>query len=264
MQHHTGSELGVPNHSEGSQTGAPPPAKMRKVEEDKHDSGADTTEHVSSRASPSSEPRDAKHDLGVDTTEHVSPPVPPSSEPRDGKSPEPESGPCTCTCGGCCCHCASEPQHCVRCHTNYTFNHPQACMMPHVFPIGDVENPRDDVRPDGAAFRSVCCGPNVKGGQGDWDQPFPCFMGWHTTDLDAVKEKYNGVNFLRCDPGPGGKCQRKGMKHHAHYQNIFDDGMEYNQADKEEQQEHWRRIRKNPDSRGYDLHYIGGETSEED
>jgi hypothetical protein len=225
MQHHPGSESGVPNPS-GPQLGeeSRPPEKVRNVEEGKRDSGVDTAEHTSSPASPSSEHADEEED---------------SASHED--SPEPnKSSPCTCRCGGCCCHGTSDPQHCVRCHTNYTFNHSQACMVPHVFASSHLES-SDSCRD--VSVRSVCCGHRVFGGEpvkGDWEQPFPCFMGWHTTDVDVV---YNGVNLLRCDLGPGGKCRRTRMKHRAHYQNLFDDGVKYKEIDKEDHRRHKKRKR---------------------
>ena len=143
MQH---LESGEPNPSEGPQTGEEscPPAKIRKVE-DKRVSGADST----ASASPSSEPAGE------------------GEESPHKESAKPESSPCTCRCGGCCCH-GTFAQHCVRCHTDYTFNHPEACMVPHVFAEPDASDyPRD------ATVLSVCCGSSVCGGEpvkGDWRQ----------------------------------------------------------------------------------------------
>ena len=135
-------------------------------------------------------------------------------------------------------------------------------MVPHVFSSDDLRTSVYDARPRDVSVRSVCCGPNVVGGEpikGDWRQPFPCFMEWHTTGVDVVKEQYNGVNILRCDPGPGGKCQRKEMQHRAHYQHLFDNGMKYNQIDKEDQKGHLKRKREHPPEyySPEDLDYMG-------
>jgi len=137
-------------------------------------------------------------------------------------------------------------------------------MVPHVFSSEELETSSCEFQPS-VGVRSVCCGPDTVGGEpikGAWEQPSPCFMGWHTTDVDAVKEQYNGVNVLRCDPGPGGKCRRKRMKHHAHYENLFDYGMKHIQIDKEDQKAHLRRKMKYFSQD--DLYYMGGELLEEE
>ena len=137
--------------------------------------------------------------------------------------------------------------------------------MPHVFSNYDLESAPNS-EPSGLTVNSLCCGPTVSGAEpigGDWEQPFPCFMGWHTTDVDTVKEQYNGVNFLRCDPGRGGKCRREEMQHRAHYENIFDGELKYNQIDKEDQKKHLKRIREDPNVDEDELDYMSGESSED-
>lgn len=162
-----------------------------------------------------------------------------------GESPEPESAPCTCNCGGCCSHpTGPSPLHCVRCHADFTFNHSQACSVPHLFYTHDLDVP--DVPPHDLAVRSLCCGSEVFAGEplkGDWTQPFPCFIGWHTTDVTAVDEQYNGLNVLRCNPGQSGKCRRARMKHHAHYRNLFDKKMRYVREDSEDRKNYLKRKR---------------------
>ena len=140
-------------------------------------------------------------------------------------------------------------------------------MVPHVFASCDLEY--GELVGGDLSVRSVCCGPDVSGGEpikSGWNQPFPCFMGWHTTDADAAKEQYNGVNVLRCDPGPGGKCQRKGMKHHAHYRHLFDDQVKHNQIDKEDRKKDLKRKKEEMEKGydAYDLDYMGGEMLWED
>jgi hypothetical protein len=136
-------------------------------------------------------------------------------------------------------------------------------MVPHVFASSDLES--FDMYASDVSVRSVCCGSNVLGGapvKGEWEQPFPCFRGWHTTD--AVEEQYNGVNVLRCDPGPGGKCMRTRMQHRAHYRQLFDDRVKHNQIDKADHKRHSKRKREEDPGlfeRDYDLM---GEISEEE
>ena len=142
-------------------------------------------------------------------------------------------------------------------------------MVPHVFASDDLES--SDTRPRDATVSvcSVCCGPNAVGGEpvkGDRHQPFLCFMGWHTTKRDAVEEQYNSVNVLRCASGPGGKCQRTLMKHHAHYQHLFDDRVKAQpgrQRRSHETLEGKMRIGV-PKLFQHDFDYTGGEISEED
>ncbi|KAN0073662.1 hypothetical protein V8E55_012139 [Tylopilus felleus] len=185
--------------------------------------------------------KDETAETAVPTSSHTQPDY--DSDPEG--SPQPESAPCTCRCGGCCCHGSStELQHCVRCHTNYTFNHSQACMVPHVFYSFDRQHSQDLC--NDVSVRSVCCGSEVFGGEpikGDWNQPFPCFIGWHATDMDVVKEQYNGLNVLRCDLGPEGKCLRERMKHHAHYENLYSDDVKYNKLDIKDRGQYLKRKR---------------------
>ncbi|KAF8555046.1 hypothetical protein OG21DRAFT_1521992 [Imleria badia] len=106
----------------------------------------------------------------------------------------------------------------------------------------------DSSEPRDVSVRSVCCGADVRGGEpvkGDWHHPSSCFVGWHTTDVDAVEEQYNGVNVLRCDLGPGVKCRRAQMKflHHARYENLFDKRVKYIQIDKEDHMGYLKRKR---------------------
>ncbi|KAF8546180.1 hypothetical protein OG21DRAFT_1211076 [Imleria badia] len=216
------SSAGAPSATHGPQKReeSGPPAKMRKVESDPQ-----AKEDTATPALSPAQSTDNSH-----------------SEPEE---PKPISSPCTCRCNGCCCHgTSSEPQHCVRCHTDYKLNHLEACMVPHVLYSADLE--LDDVPPRDLDARSVCCGASVRCGEpikGDWQQPFPCFIGWHTTDVDAVEGQYNGINVLRCDPGPGGRCLRKQMKHHAHYENLFDADVKYIQIDKEDHEGYLKRKR---------------------
>ena len=89
-------------------------------------------------------------------------------------------------------------------------------------------------------------------------------MGWHTTDVDAVEEQYNGVNVLRCDPGPGGKCLRTQMKHRAHYEHLFDDEVKHNQIDKEDHKAHLKRKREeDPELFQDNFGFVGGEDSKD-
>lgn len=86
----------------------------------------------------------------------------------------------------------------------------------------------------------MCVGAPLKG---DWRQPFPCFVGWHTTDVEAVQEAYNGVNVLRCDLDPGGKCRRAPMKHSVHYKILYDEKVKYVPIDKEDHKRYLKRKR---------------------
>ncbi|KAN0073666.1 hypothetical protein V8E55_012143 [Tylopilus felleus] len=212
-----------------------PGADVPKISE-----GLQTEEEFPASAEPS---KDKTAGTAVPTSSHAQPDYDSDSEGK--RSPQPESAPCTCRCGGCCCHGSStELQHCVRCHTNYTFNHSQACMVPHVFYSFDRYYGEDLCKD--AYVRSVCCGSEVFGGEpikGDWNQPFPCFIGWHATDVDVVKEQYNGLNVLRCELGPEGKCLREQMKHHAHYENLYSDDVKYNKEDNEDRGRYLKRKR---------------------
>ena len=97
--------------------GSSPPAKIRKVEPGSQISkdGASAVDNAAALAtSPGAQPTtNARPESKI-------------SSPSESK-PKLTSSPCTCNCGGCCCHSTStEPQHCVRCHTNYTLNHTEA------------------------------------------------------------------------------------------------------------------------------------------
>ncbi|KAF8131428.1 hypothetical protein EV363DRAFT_1260876 [Boletus edulis] len=149
--------------------------------------------------------------------------------------PQPHPGSYLAPLPVCCCHGTSpEPQHCIRCHANYRLNHPEACMVPHVFTNPENWGWTDMVYGDVSA-PSICWGSDACGGdprKEDWQQPSPCFMGWHTTNVEAVEESYNGINVLRCDLDDKGKCRRAQMKHSANYELLYDEQVSYTDADK--------------------------------
>jgi hypothetical protein len=72
-----------------------------------------------------------------------------------------------------------------------------------------------------------------------FEQLPPRFTGYHTTDVNGVKEQYKGADLLRCDPGPGGKCLGDQMKHRhgAHFENL-DRRAKYNQNGDHDRR-HW-------------------------
>ena len=110
-------------------------------------------------------------------------------------------------------------------------------MVPHVFYYEDMRNSEE--YPRDVTVRSICCGEDVSGCvpiKAGWSQPSPCVMGWHTTNVEAVKEQYNGFNVLHCDLDAGGKCRRVQMKHHAHYNHLYDYEVSYVEADSEDQE----------------------------
>ncbi|KAF8448691.1 hypothetical protein L210DRAFT_3522879 [Boletus edulis BED1] len=117
-------------------------------------------------------------------------------------------------------------------------------MVPHVFTAHEFFS-QHMVHGD-VSVPSACCGCDVWGGdprKGDWRQPFPCFMGWHTTNVEAVEEQYNGVNVLRCSLRHG-ECSRPQMKHSAKYRLLYDEQVPYVQDDEEDHENYLQRKRK--------------------
>ena len=63
-------------------------------------------------------------------------------------------------------------------------------------------------------------------------------------DVDAVEGQYNGVNVLRCDLDPEGKCVRELMRHRLCYELLYDEQVKYIPVSEGDHEAHLRRKNK--------------------
>ena len=194
LQHLMWSRLTAMQHHSGPESGVPIPSEGPLTGEE---------------SCPPAGTRNVEdnHNSRADTTESASSCASPSSGPADDTKESPQL-------------------------KSSTLDHLEACMVPHVFASSDL-NPSAWTSRD-MSVRSVSDALGGETVQGDGEQPPPCFTGCQrrTTDVDAVKEQYEGVNILRCDPGPGGNCLEDQMKHRADFENLFDRrvNLKYNRS----------------------------------